>query len=286
MTRILIIDGAARVWQDELVAFGGLTNREMFERALRLHDPDVECVTLNVADGEGFRPGLSVADFDGAVITGSPLNVYNAVPEVARQIAFVRSVFGAGVPVYGSCWGLQLATVVLGGSVRLNPRGREIGIARNIVRTEAGRSHPLFGDKPSVFDALCSHLDEVETLPPEASVLAGNRVSDVQAMAVETPAASFTGVQYHPEHTFAVTASIIDARRAELSAEGFASSPEALDPIVADLRALEADPGRRDISWRHGLEPHVLDPKLRTAEIGYWLRAKAEPRRARRLAAA
>lgn len=286
MTRILIIDGAARAWQEELVALDGLLNCEMFERALRLHDPDVNCVTLNVVDGESFRPGVSAADFDGAVITGSPLNVYNVLPEVARQIEFVRSVFAAGVPVYGSCWGLQLATVVLGGAVRLNPRGREVGIARSIVRTEAGRCHPLFGDKPAVFDALCSHLDEVEALPPDASVLAGNRVSDVQAMTVETPAASFTGVQYHPEHTFAVAASIIDARRAELSAEGFASSPEALDPIVADLRALEADPARRDIAWRHGLERDVLDPKLRTAEIGYWLRAKAEPRRARRLAAA
>jgi hypothetical protein len=39
-------------------------------------------------------------------------------------------------------------------------------------------------------------------------------------------------------------------------------------------------------SARLGLDKQVLDPILRTAEFGNWLRAKVLPRRAQRLAAA
>ena len=67
--------------------------------------------------------------------------------------------------------------MALGGSVRRNPRGRDLAIARAITVTEAGRSHPLLASRPLVFDALCSHLDEVETLPPNAEVLAANELS-------------------------------------------------------------------------------------------------------------
>src|SRR5262249_2376700 len=90
------------------------------------------------------------------------------------------------VPVWGSCWGLQLAVVALGGSVRRNPRGRELSIARAITVTDTGRAHPLLASRPAVFDALCSHLDEIETLPPNSRVLAANEVSAVQAIAAQT----------------------------------------------------------------------------------------------------
>ena len=92
----------------------------------------------------------------------------------------LRAAFTAGVPVWGSCWGLQLAAVALGGSVRRNPRGRELPIARAITMTEVGRADPLLASRPAVFDALCSHLDEIETSPPNSRILAGNEVSAIQ----------------------------------------------------------------------------------------------------------
>lgn len=90
MTRILIFDGAPKAGQDELARFGCPTNRRMFETALRRHDPDVACTTVNVADGESLPAGTSPQDFDGVVITGSPLNVYEPVPAVTRQIELAR----------------------------------------------------------------------------------------------------------------------------------------------------------------------------------------------------
>ena len=47
---------------------------------------------------------------------------YDPTPCVSRQIDFARAAFAIGVPIWGSCWGLQLAVVGLGGSVRRNPR--------------------------------------------------------------------------------------------------------------------------------------------------------------------
>ena len=156
--------------------------------------------------------GVGLADFDGIVITGSPLSVYKARPEVTRQIELAREAFGMGVPMYGSCWGLQLMTAALGGVVRLNPEGREIGIARNIAPNEAGSEHFLFSGKAKAFDALCTHGDDVTSLPPDAVVLASNSVSEVQAVEIRRETSHFVGVQYHPEHTFATTAAIIEAR--------------------------------------------------------------------------
>lgn len=211
-------------------------------------------------------------------IPGSPLHIYDPTPAVARQIDFVRAAFAAGVPVWGSCWGLQLAIVALGGSVRRNPRGRELPIARAITVTEVGRTHPLLASRPAVFDALCSHLDEIETLPPNSRVLAANEISAVQAIAVETPwRGSFLGTQYHPEHTLAVSAALIEMRAGELVEEGFGTKPSEIVAIAADYRALDAEPTRRDLIWRYGIAGEIMDPVRRTTEIRNWLRTVVEP---------
>nr|WP_281411549.1 gamma-glutamyl-gamma-aminobutyrate hydrolase family protein [Enterovirga sp. DB1703] len=87
------------------------------------------------------RPDLS--DYDAVILTGSPLHLYEETPETRRQIAFMRAVFAAGTPAFGSCAGLQVATVAAGGTVRPKRRGAEAPFARDIAPTEAGAVHPL-----------------------------------------------------------------------------------------------------------------------------------------------
>ena len=41
--------------------------------------------------------------------------------------------------------------------------------------------------------------------------------------------------------------------------------------MACDFRALHAEPERRDLAWRYGISPEILDPVRRTAEIGNWL---------------
>lgn len=271
--RILIADCAPAAMQAELTRFGGPSNVEMFQTALRLYDPEVRVASVNIADGGSLPCGSGFDSFDGIVLSGSPLHINDDIPAVTGQIAFTRSAFAAGRPVWGSCWGLQLAAVALGGSVRRNPNGREMGIARRILVTEAGRSHWLLAERPACFDALCSHLDEVETPPSGAQVLATNSVSAVQAMAVSTPGGGgFVGTQYHPEHSFTLSATLIRMRAAYLVSEGLGRSEAALDALAGDFVAMDAEPDRRDLAWRYGVDAQVLDPRQRTAELGQWLR--------------
>src|SRR4029078_526096 len=143
---------------------------------------------------------------------------YNAGPEVMRQIELVRAALKTGTPIFGSCWGIQIITAAAGGSVRKNPKGREIGFGRGIRLTEAGRKHPMYVGKLDVFNAPTVHLDEVEALPagsallsrtaldeveavpPGAAVLATNAMSDVQSVEIKYNGTVAWGVQYHPEY--------------------------------------------------------------------------------------
>ena len=280
MPNILIAEGTPSVWRAERAGFGLPSNFSLFAAAVQLHHPGILCTLLNIADGEALPFGTTLSDFDGVMVPESPLHIYDPTPCVTRQIDFARAAFVAGVPVWGSCWGLQLATVTLGGSVRRNSRGRELPIARAITLTEAGLAHPLLASRPAVFDALCSHLDEIETLPPNSQVLAANEVSAVQAIAAQTPGrGSFHGTQYHPEHTLAISAALIEMRAAELVEEGFGTEPSEIVGIAAHYRALDAEPTRRDLIWRYGIASEIIDPIRRTTEIGNWLRAVVVPGR-------
>src|SRR6185503_9289049 len=185
MLNILIAEGTPATWQAERAGFGLPSNFSLLAAAVQLHRPDIRCTPLNIADGKDLPVGTSLSDFDGVMIPGSPLHVYHPNACVRRQIDFARAAFAAGVPVWGSCWGLQLAVMALGGSVRRNPRGRELPIARAITMTEVGRADPLLASRPAIFDALCSHLDEIETLPPNSRILAGNEVSAIQAITAQ-----------------------------------------------------------------------------------------------------
>ena len=280
MPNILIAEGTPAAWQAEHADFNIPSNFSLFAAALHLHDPDVRCSALNIADGESFPRGITLADCDGVVLPGSPLHIYDRTPAVTRQVDFARAAFATGVPVWGSCWGLQVATVALGGSVRRNPRGRELAIARAVTVTEAGRIHPLLASRPFMFDALCSHLDEIETLPPNSEVLAANELSSIQAMAARTPhEGSFFGTQYHPEHTLVVSAALIEMRAAELVDEGFGVERSTIISMAADYRTLAANPTRRDLIWRYGIASEIIDPIRRTTEIANWLQTVVESRR-------
>jgi GMP synthase (glutamine-hydrolysing) len=285
MPRILIFNGAPDAAQRRIAGFGGPSNERMIIDALSRHarlEAPLETFMLNGADGERLPQGMALSDFDGVWLSGSPLNIYDDVPAVRGQIEFARDIFHAGVPTFGSCWGLQLMAAALGGKVRRNPKGREFGVARNITLNEAGREHAMFRGKGHAFDALCTHEDEVEALPSCGVLLASNEVSRVQAAEMAEGEKCFWGVQYHPEHVFALTAAIMESRAANLVKEGFAADETDARAIAADFRALEADPSRRNLAWRYGAGAAILDADLRTREFKNWLDLKVAPYAARR----
>jgi GMP synthase (glutamine-hydrolysing) len=286
MPCLLIVNCTPDALLQRVAAGGSRRYDALFVESIGLHVPAGQALdhfTLNVADGESLPQGVQLGDFDGAWLSGSPFNVYRPdQPTVREQIGLARALWEAGIPTFGSCWGLQLMTAALGGTVHLNPRGREIGVARRIRPTPAGQGHALLRGKEQTFDALCSHEDEVATLPPGATVLASNEVSTVQAAAISDGGRTFWGVQYHPEFDFAAVAAIIGLRTERHLTEGLARSREEVDAIIADFRDLARDPARKDLAWRYGVGGDVLDAKVRTAEFGNWLRAEVLPAAARR----
>ena len=279
---ILIVDGAPSASQDLLVASGGRRHGPNYAAALasQAHDTvgGVETFVLAAADGANLPQGMALADFDGIAWTGSPLNAYNDTPEVTRQLEFALAAFQAGVPCFGSCWGMQVMMAALGGKVRKNPKGAEMGVARSILLTDEGRAHPMYDGKPAVFDALCVHQDEVCALPDGAKLLAGNDVSDVQAVSLRDGERSFWGVQYHPEYDLLQIAAMFKRSAPRMVERGYASSLEAAEAFAADLRALYDDPSRKDLAWRYGIGADIIDVNRHRREFANWLRVEVAPR--------
>ena len=279
---ILIVDGAPSASQDLLVASGGRRHGPNYGAALasqaRDSVGDVRTYVLGAADGESLPQGMALSDFDGIAWTGSPLNAYHDTPEVTRQIEFARTAFASGVPCFGSCWGLQVMMVALGGTVRLNPRGAEMGVARSILLTDAGRAHPMYAGKPAVFDALCVHQDEVDRLPDGAFRLAGNGVSDVQAVSLHEGDRSFWGVQYHPEYDLLQIAAMFRRSARRLVDRGLLADMPTAERFADELRALHDDPSRKDIAWRYGISADIIEPDRHRVEFANWLKTEVAPR--------
>ena len=273
---LLVIEGNVRAARDNYRAAFGKTASESYAAVLGEIAPDASVDICFPAD-EGARlpDAAGLEAYDGVAITGSALNLYNGGPEVVRQIDLARAVFASHTPFFGSCWGLQVASAAAGGEVVRNPNGREIGFARNIFPTEAGRGHELLRGRRGAYDAPCSHLDIV-LAPPGAKILAENAMSPVQAAEIAWSGGIFWGVQYHPEYSLREIAAILGGRPEALVRERFFADAPSARAYVEDLLALDADAERCDIAWRLGLGDDVLDPSRRRAElinfIEFWVR--------------
>jgi GMP synthase (glutamine-hydrolysing) len=281
--RLLVIEGNSPPTIAEHVSFGGTPASKGYSNLLRELLPGAAVDICYPADVKALLPdGQSLLGYDGIAITGSSLHIYNGGPEVMRQVDLVRTALGTGTPVFGSCWGLQIITVATGGAVRKNPKGREIGFGRGIRLTEAGRKHPMYIGKLDVFNAPTVHLDEVETLPPGATVLASNATSSVQSVEIKTENSVAWGVQYHPEYPLRELATIVRRIGTGLIREGFFADESDMKTFAQDLDVLDGDPECKRLSWRHGISRNVLDKKLRVSEVANWMEYQVLPTRVKR----
>jgi len=275
--RFLIVEGNSAEGRATYRIGYDKTASESFAATLRRLAPDAHCDIVFAADAGAAAPA-ALADYDGVFITGSALNLYDGGPEIQRQIELARAVFAGQTPMFGSCWGLQVACAAAGGRVIKNPRGREIGVARNIWLTEAGRSHPLLRGRPPAYDAICSHLDIVE-LPDSGVALAANAFAPVQAAEIAHDGGVFWGVQYHPEYEFAEVAAIIERRAGSLAREGLVEDEDAALAVARDLRGLDVQPRA---AWRLGIGDDVLTPQARALEIVNFIEAQVRPAKSAR----
>jgi GMP synthase (glutamine-hydrolysing) len=285
--RFLIVEGNLPAARETHRLTYGLTPGESYAQTVTSLAPRAICdVAFPTDEGANLPDPSGLGSYDGIFLTGSALNIYKLEPAVTRQIELMRAVYQSGTPCFGSCWGLQMGVVAAGGTVHLNPRGREVGFARKIAPTEAGLAHPLLAGRPRAFDAPAVHEDEV-VVPPSANctLLASNAVSQFQAVDISQDGGRFWGVQYHPEFSLQEVAAIMRRRLPSLTEEGFFASVEAGQIYVDELDALHLMPDRKDLAWKHGLDAQVLEPALRLTEISNFIAHLVQPTKSARLRA-
>jgi GMP synthase (glutamine-hydrolysing) len=279
--RVLVIDGNVAEVRARQVAALGYDSGNGYARVLKRLDAALEVDIVATADGAALPPGTSLASYDGVTMTGSALNIYNGGPAVTRQVELAAAVLQAGVPFFGSCWGLQVAVTAAGGEVRANPRGREFGFARRILLSDAGRDHPLFAGKPPAFEAPTIHRDAVAALPAGAVTLAANDFG-IQAVSFTHARGTFWGVQYHPEYDYVDIAAAAERYGEILVTDGMFRDIAALAAFAAELRVLQDNPADDALSWKYGLGPAMRSESLRLLEIRNWLERQVLPRAAQR----
>jgi len=272
MLRLLIADGNDRAARDRHVAATGRTSAESYAAVVRALAPGTACRLVSPADADAALPA-GLDDFDGVIFTGSTLKVSEGTPEVTRQLDLMRAALEAGRPVFGSCWGVQVAATVAGGRAAENPRSPEYGFARAITPTEEGRTHPLLAGRPATWDAPAIHSDAVLEPPPGARVLAGNRLLGIQAIEIRHGAGWFWGTQYHPELDLDELAAMLRLCDTAVVEAGLAEDPQDVAAYADEIAGLQGrDPeAARRLAWRHGIGPEILDATLRRREIGNFL---------------
>jgi len=201
-----------------------------FERFIRTrtgasHVANVKWVTHDVRGG---APLPGPRDADGFVMTGSSSSVTERAPWMLRAEELLRQIAAARRPFLGICFGHQMVAQALGGEVRKNPFGREIGTVR-VART--GDS-PLFAGLPRAFDVHETHVDAVTRLPPGAEVLATTARDPAAAFRVGDGVHGVYGVQFHPEMDADILRGYVTARAEIIAEEG--GDPDAILAAIHD----------------------------------------------------
>jgi GMP synthase (glutamine-hydrolysing) len=275
MARILVIDGNQAEIRAKHKALGGTDSGDGYAATLKRLQPDLEVDIVRPADEEPRLPdGVALKDYDGVAISGSALNIYSREAAVERQVDLAKAVFAAGVPCFGSCWGLQLGVTAAGGNVIRNPRGREFGFARRIMLNAQGRDHAMFQGKPEVFEAVTVHVDTVDSLPAGGIALAHNDMGLQAAEIRFSNGGSFWGVQYHPEYSCAEAAAMARRYSEVLIRDGLARDQADLEALAADFSALDANPDDARLAWRFGVGESITNLDVKLAELRNWLDEK------------
>ncbi|MEX0337912.1 MAG: type 1 glutamine amidotransferase [Arenibacterium sp.] len=178
--------------------------------------PEAAMTVIDVAQGEAL-PGLD--RFDGLVLSGSELGVYDHAEWMPRLRQTMLAARNAGKSMLGICFGHQLMADTFGGKAAKADIGLVVGV-RDFVQD--GQVAP----------AYAWHQDQVVEVPPGAQVVAHAAHCPVGALYYDFPAYS---VQYHPEYT----ADFI-SREIALAARKYLD-PKLAEAALASIRDVAVD---------------------------------------------
>ncbi|RKX91425.1 MAG: type 1 glutamine amidotransferase [Spirochaetes bacterium] len=274
MMRFIIPDCYTRESREVFDQYGVVYAGELYARLLKKHLPEAEYEIFFTSDpGVELPRGKEITEFTGVLWPGCNLTVFHSHDKrVQKLVQLAKDAYEYGVPQFGSCWAAQIAVYAAGGTVRANPKGREMGLARKIHLSEEGKKHPMMKGKPLVYDGFVSHDDIITDIPEGATILAGNDFAPVQAVAVKHKKGVFWATQYHPEYNLELMSNLIPAREEKLIKQGFFKNHEDMETYTKDLKAVHDDPSRKDLRWRYDIDDSIISDEIREVEFVNWLK--------------
>ena len=124
----------------------------------------------------------------GIILSGGPNSVYDD-----GSFGIDEAIFDLGIPVLGICYGMQLMTHRLGGSVEA-AKNKEYGKAElEVLAADAA----LFQHTPAKQTVWMSHGDLVTKAPEGFSIVGTSK--DCPIASIENTERKMYGVQFHPE---------------------------------------------------------------------------------------
>lgn len=159
----------------------------------------VPAEAIGVLDLLACAPAVDEVRRAKAILMGGSgsYSVLDPFPWVGRAVDALRDVvLPSGTPTFASCFGFQLLTLALGGTMVRDPANRELG-SIDVTRAPEALRDPVFGGLPPTFVAQAGHTDRAAGAPPRAVVLASTRACPVQAFRVS--GAPVWATQFHPE---------------------------------------------------------------------------------------
>lgn len=276
--RILISEGNTPAIRQRMLASMSYTPSEWLACVVKRYMPAIE-IDVTYSTDPDPKLGGPLESYNGIMFTGSASNIHKRDPETMRQIDFARAAFDSGTPMFGICWGLQLAAAAVGGEVvpsRSKDCSCEVPFSMGIGLTEEGRAHPLHRSRPNLFDAFGYHSDEVAGLPGGATITARNK-HFIQAAIIRGSKSTFWGVQYHPELTGRTMADLLKCFAEELEHSERYHSRAQVEEAAESLslfqegRALPAGASAQHIP----VDPRKFE--FRSLEIINWLEHSVVP---------
>ena len=220
-------DDAARAEMESVRVFGGLKPSELVQvRAEK--------------DGLG---GLSLDDYAGVIIGGSPFNASDDEKTPDQQRVedelgdLIDRAIACDIPLLGICYGVGLVTSRLGGVVDRR-YGEKAGTA-TVELTAHGLEDPVFAGVPPSFLAYTGHKEACSLLPDGAVLLATGRACPVQAFRVGR---HVYVTQFHVE----LDAAALEQRMRIYAHHGY-FRPEELEMLVAENHSAGVGPEPRAV---------------------------------------
>ena len=190
---------------------------QMFEQMIGAADASVTFDTVSIPAGEALP---DIGGLEAILITGSPAGVYDGFDWIAPLEAFVRTAHKGNVPMVGVCFGHQLITQALGGTVCKSEKGW--GLGRHVYDVAAGNG-VIEGPRIAL---ACAHQDQVITPPAGARTIMS---SDFTPHAGLLYAGGTTlSVQAHPEFSIGFALACCEMVRSKgLAPDGVVTSAQA-----------------------------------------------------------